>query len=106
MVSVRALVVVKGDPAPDTDPSLRSGLPSVEMDAFILEGPPHALDEDVVDAAPFAVHRGPGANPFQPVSLDEGRELAALIRVHDLRWSEAVDSLGQHLDAEVSLQRV
>jgi hypothetical protein len=106
MGSVRALVVIEGDPAPDAIPCLRSGLPSVEMDAFILEGPPQALDEDVVDAAPFAVHRDPGANPFQPVSPGEGRELAALIRVHDLRWSEAVDGLGQRLDAEVGLQRV
>jgi hypothetical protein len=98
MGSVRALVIIKSDPAPDASPCLRSGLPSVEIDAFIVEGPPQALDEDIVDAAPFAVHRDPSANSFQPVSPDEGRELAALIRVHDLRWSEAVNSLSQRLD--------
>ena len=78
MGSVLALVVVEGDPAPDADPSLRSSFPSVQIDAFILQGPPEAFDEDVVETAPFAVHRDPGADPFQPVGPDEGRELAAL----------------------------
>ena len=49
MGSVRALVVVEGDPAPDADPSLRPRFPGVQIDAFILEGPPQALDEDVVE---------------------------------------------------------
>jgi hypothetical protein len=53
MGSVRALVVVKGDPAPDAAPCLPPGLKSVRADAFILEGPPQTLDEDVNDAAPF-----------------------------------------------------
>ena len=106
MGSVRALMVVEGDPAPDADPRLRSSFPSVQIDAFILQGPPQPLDEDVVDAAPFAVHRNPSANPFQAVSPDEGRELAALICVHDLGWAELVDRLVQSLHAEVGFQRV
>ena len=106
MGSVRALVVVEGDQAPDASPCLRPGFPGVQIDAFILQGPPQALDEDVVDAAPFAVHRDPGANPFQPVSPDEGRELAALIRVHDLGRAELMDRLVQSLHAEVGFQRV
>ena len=56
MGSVRALVVVEGDPAPDADPSLRAGFPGVQINAFILQGPPETLKEVVVDAAPFAVH--------------------------------------------------
>ena len=39
MGSVRALVVVEADPAPDADPCLRAGLPSVQVDAFILRVP-------------------------------------------------------------------
>lgn len=78
MGSVWAMVVVEGDPAPDADLGLRPGFPSVQIDAFILQGAPEALDEDVVDAAPFAVHRDPGAHPFQPVRPGEGRELRPL----------------------------
>ncbi len=56
MGSVWVMVVVEDDPAPDVDPCLRAGLPSVQVDGFILQGPPQAFDEDVVEATPFAVH--------------------------------------------------
>lgn len=95
------LVVVEGDPGPDACPCLRSVFPSVQIDVFILQGPPEAFDEDIVQAEPLAVHRDPGADPFQPVCPGEGRELAALIRVHDLGEAELVDRLVQRLDAEV-----
>ena len=50
MGSVRALVVVEGDPLADTYLGLRAGLPGVQVDAFIFQGPPETLDEDVVEA--------------------------------------------------------
>jgi hypothetical protein len=78
MGSMWAPVVVEGDPPSNAVSCLRIGLPGVQVDAFILQGPPEALDEDVVDTAPFAVHRDPGADPLQPVGPGEGRELAAL----------------------------
>jgi hypothetical protein len=37
MGGVRPLVVVEGDPAPDTCLDLRSGFSSVQIDAFILQ---------------------------------------------------------------------
>jgi len=40
MGSVSAMVVVEGDPAPDTSPCLRTGLLGVQVDAFIFQGPP------------------------------------------------------------------
>ena len=48
------LVVVEGDPASDASPGLCPGFPSVQVDAFILQGPPKALDEDVVQIPGFA----------------------------------------------------
>ena len=44
--------------------------------------------------------------PLQPVGPVKGRELAALIRVHDLGWAELVDGLVQRLEAKVGFQRV
>ncbi len=49
-------MVVKGDPASDAGSCLRPSFPSVQIDAFILQGPPQPLDEDVVETASFAVH--------------------------------------------------
>ena len=106
MGGVGPLVVVEGDPSANAGLGLRAGLPSVQIDALILQGPPEALNEDVVEAAPLAVHRYPGADPFQPVGPGEGRELRALVTVHDLGRAEAVNRLVEGLDTEVRLQRV
>ena len=69
------LVIAEYDPAADGGFGLRSGYPSVQVDAFGFQGPPEALDEDVVDALPFAVHGDPGAGPPQAVGPGEGCKL-------------------------------
>ena len=78
----------------------------MQVDAFILQRPPQALNEDVVQIPGFAVHRYFGAHLFQPVGPGEGGELRPLVRIHDLGRAEAVDCLVQSLDAKISLQRV
>ena len=62
MGSVGSSMVVEGDPRSDGGLCLRSCFPGVQIDAFILQRSPQTLDEDIVDAAPFAIHRDPGAN--------------------------------------------
>lgn len=37
MGSILWLVVLEGDPAPDVDPCMRSGFPSVQIDAIIFQ---------------------------------------------------------------------
>ena len=54
----------------------------------------------------LAIHGDPGPDPFQPVGPGEGRELRALIGIHDLGRAEAADRLVQRLDADLGLQRV
>lgn len=66
MGGVGPLLVLEGDPAPDVGSGLRSGFPNVQADAFIFQGSPESLDEDVVNAAPLAVHRDSGADPLHP----------------------------------------
>ncbi len=44
-------VVVEGDPAPDAGLGLRAGFPGVQTDAFILQRPPEAVNEDVVEVS-------------------------------------------------------
>jgi len=78
----------------------------VQVDAFILQGPPQAFYEDVVQIAAFAIHGDLGLGPLQPVGPVEGGELAAVIGIHDLGRTELVDGLIQRLEAELGLQRV
>jgi len=78
----------------------------LQVDAFILQRPPEALNKDVVETATLAVHRDQGPDPLQPVGPGEGRELRALISVHDLGRAEAMDRLFQRIDTEVRFQRV
>ena len=71
MRSVWAMVVVEGDLATDANLSLRAGLPSLQIDALILQGPLKAFYEDVVEAMPYTVHQDPAAAPFHPVAPGE-----------------------------------
>ena len=106
MGGVGPLVVVESDPAPDTGLGLRAGFPGVQIDAFVFQGSPKALDEDVVQRPGFAVHGYLGLGPLQSVGPVEGCELRPLIRVHDLGRAELVDGLVQRRNAELGLQRV
>ncbi len=101
-----AAPVVEGHPFPDGRLRLRSCLPGVQVGALIFQGPPQPLDKDVVEESAFPIHRDAHAGSAEPVGPGEGRELAALIRVHDLGRAELVDGLVQRFDAEVGLQRV
>jgi len=100
------LPIVEVHPFPDAGFGLRAGFPSVQVDTLIFEGPPKPLDKDVVQESALAIHGYLRADPLQPVGPGEGRELRALVGVHDLWWAEAVDGLVQRLDTELRLQRV
>ena len=106
MGGVGPQVVVEGDPASDAGLGLGSGFPGMQIDAFIFQRPPEALDEDVVQVSGFAIHRDFGLGPLQPVGPVEGCELGALIGVHDLGRAKAMDRLVQGFEAKVGLQRV
>ena len=75
MGGVGSPMIIEGNPLANGSLGLRPRFPSVQVDAFILEGPPEALDEDIVDASAFAVHGDPGASALQPVRPGKGREL-------------------------------
>lgn len=47
-------MVVESNPRSDGGLCLRPGLPSVQVDAFVFQGLPQALDEDIADAPPLA----------------------------------------------------
>src|SRR5271156_1950279 len=77
-----------------------------QVDPFVLHGPPQALDEDVVVAAPASIHAD--LDPVIPQHLGElvAGELRALIGIEDAGLAEPGERLAQRLDTEPCRQRV
>src|ERR1700674_5048927 len=71
-----------------------------QVDPFVLHGPPQALDEDVVVAAPASVHAD--LDPIIRQHLGElvAGELRTLIGIEDAGLAEPGEGLAQRLDAE------
>src|ERR1700719_145713 len=71
-----------------------------QVDPSVLHGPPKALDEDVVVAAPASIHAD--RDPMIRQHLGEliAGELRALISIEDAGLAEPGESLAQCLDAE------
>jgi hypothetical protein len=67
---------------------------------FLLHGPPQALDEDVVVAAPASTHAD--LDPVIPQHRGElvAGELGTLIGIEDARLAEPSEGLAQCLDAD------
>ena len=103
---MRALLVVELHPLSDASLRFWSGFPGMQIDAFVFQGPPQPLDEDVVEEPSLAIHWDADACSAQLVRPGKGRELGALIGVHDLGWTELVDGFVQCIDAKLSFQRV
>ena len=51
-----ALLIVEGQPSANAGLGLGNTRIGVEVDFLVFEAPPQSLDEDVVHAAPLAVH--------------------------------------------------
>ena len=72
----------------------------------MLHGPPQALDEDVVVAAPTSIHAD--LDPVVAQHLGElvAGELRALIGIEDAGLREPAEGLAQRLDTEPRGERV
>ena len=51
-----AMLVVIGEPPAKTSAQFRAGFEDVQVDAFVFQGPPEPLDEDIVHPASPAIH--------------------------------------------------
>src|SRR3954454_18262019 len=67
---------------------------------LILQAPPQALDEDVVQIPALAIHADPNPAKLQLRQKIRAGELHPLVSVEDLRWPVPVQRLLQRLDAE------
>ena len=93
---------------PDTNLALRifEVTEGVQINAFVLERAPEALDENVVHPLALAVHGDTDSLLFEHIGPGTAGELAALIGVEDFRTAVLLDGLVQGLDAECRVLRV
>src|SRR5690554_7019170 len=102
---MRAAAVVEAKVSLDSGASFRDAGIGPQVDFLVFDGPPQTLDEDVVAPGALAIHTDLDLAGGQ--NLDElGRgELAALIRVEDLRCAVTSQRLLHSFYAKIGLQR-
>lgn len=84
-VLVGPMVVVEGEVRGEDPPQLVSILGAVEINALLLHVAPEPFDEGVVRCAALTIHADPDAFLEQCTGELLAGELAALVRVEDLR---------------------
>ena len=100
------LGVIERHPVADHAPCLEPVADFLEIDGFLFQGSPQALDEDVVHAPTAPIHRHPNACLSQRGDPGRSGELRSLIGVHDLGRPEAGDGVLKCLYAEVRVHRI
>src|SRR5271167_2799138 len=102
---MRPSVIVEAEVAPDRRARLGSGVVGPEIHLLVLDAAPQPLDEDIVPPGALAVHADGDAVFDQHAGECRAGELAALIRVEDLRLAVASESVLKRFDAERRLHR-
>lgn len=100
-----ASVVKAVDIATQRDPGLRDAGIGPQVDLFVFDGPPEALDEHVVPPGPLAIHADGDLMGFQQVCEGHARKLADLIRVEDFGLAVFCQRLLDSLNAERCVER-
>lgn len=102
---MRSSAVIKAQIAPDGGAGFLNVGVDVQVNLFVFDGPPQALDEDVVAPRPFAIHADlvlPARQSLDEVGQDE---LAALYRVEYLGLAVLRQRPLYGLDTEAGDQR-
>src|SRR3954453_18777890 len=102
---MRSAAVVEAEIPADRGAGLGDRVVSSQVDLFVLDRSPEALDDDVVAPGTLAVHTDRDPVPGQHTGEDLAGELAALIGVEDLRPAMAGPSLFRVPDTELRPHR-
>ena len=76
----------------DRSAGLADAVVGSQIHLLVFDATPQALDEHVVPPSPFAVHADRNAVVGEHASERRAVELAALIRIEDLRFAVASES--------------
>src|SRR5882762_5788213 len=106
MALMLALLVVENQPSPDAGLSRSDVAIGMQVNLLVFEAAPQPLDEDVVHAAPLAIHANRDLVPPQHAGEVVAGKLAALVGVEDLRPTKASERFLERLDAEIGAECV
>jgi len=98
---MRSVGIVASEVTADCAAGLGNTFVGAEIDLLVLDASPQSLDEDVVAPRSFAVHADGDARVENNVGEAGAGELAALIRIENLRSAVAGQSFLECLDAEL-----
>jgi len=102
---MRAAAVVEGQVSADAGPGFGHAGIGPQINLFVFDGPPQALDEDIVPPRTLAVHADLDLAGGQHLDEVGGCELAALIRVEDFGLAVLRQRFLHSFYAKISLQR-
>src|SRR5450759_5941446 len=102
---MRPAAIIEVQVAADRSAGLADIVVGSQVDLLVLDATPQPLDEDVVPPGALAVHADSDPIFDQHASECRAGELAALIRVEDLRFAVASKSVLKRLDAECRFHR-
>ena len=97
--------VVECQIATDRGPGLADGAVCAQVNLLVFDRAPEALDDDIVPPRLPAVHADGDLLTQQYAGEGQRRELAALIRIENLRLAVARQGFLQRLDAEAGFHR-
>lgn len=103
---MKPLRVVVGDPLADPGARVGACLEGIQVDTFILEGPPQSFDHAVVSPCTFPVHADLDLCVCQHVDPRATGELAALVAVKDFRLTVLGNGLFQSVNAKICVHAV
>ena len=79
MDQMRPALVVKPDLVPDAFPRPAAGFEGLQVNAFLFQSPPEALDIDVIPPPAPPIHRDTDATVLQNLCKIKAHKLAPLI---------------------------
>ncbi len=100
---MQALAVIEGEIPAHMADGVRHASILVVIDLFILDGPPSALDNDVIQRTPAPIHTDVHPARFEPGRQCQACEWRSLISIEHLRLGVHKGSF-QGADAEVAVE--
>jgi hypothetical protein len=100
---MQALAVIEGEIPAQMADGVRHASIIVEIDLFIRDGLPYALDKDVVQRPPAPIHTDVHPARFEPGRKRDAREWRSLISIESL-WLGVHERSFQGTDAEVAVE--
>ena len=100
-----SLFVVEWEVAVKPCSGVVKGGVGLQIDVFVLHGPPQSFRKDVVHAAPLTVHTDSDVFTVKNLSILLAREVATLVGVVDLRCRNGQRS-GEIVQTEIQLEGV